>query len=486
MDADTIPSTGNERVVFVKRPGENAPPSSDCFRCEPCHVPQVTELKPGQCIVRTLYLSVDPAQRCRMNPSTGVDYLAPYEPGELVDGLEGIGIVETASSDCVLNAGDIVTSCAHLWPWTRKFIADSSDLVKVHLPSGFSPSVILSCAGISGMTALVGIRKKALIDRTKPQTIVISAAAGSCGVLAGQIARLEGCTKVIGICGSEAKCKVLVDELQFDAAINYKGEAIGEKLSVLAPEGVDIYWDNVGGFISDAVIQKMNDDGRIVLCGQIAVYNTDLPYPPPIPPETIKIINEKRILRERYLCLAYKEEMDSAVAQLSLWLQEGKLKVRETIYTGLSAAPLAFVDMMAGKNIGKMMMEVLNDRVTLLSNYEVLTLLQETKKMEDKKNKGKCQSLGTVLFETSKYLRTTPCATQTPECIATLIREMTKFNLTAAEIMQIINLRPTTATEVQLLVEESEERFKTEEQLNNIVKIITETLPPPAQNQESS
>ncbi|XGW12628.1 hypothetical protein V3C99_013360 [Haemonchus contortus] len=351
-------SDGNERIVFVKRPGENSPPSVDCFHCESCHDPTASDLGPGQCLVRTLYLSVDPAQRCRMNPCTGVDYLAPYEPGELVDGLEGVGVVEIVGENSVLVSGDIVTSCAHLWPWTKRFIADCSDLVKVHLPDGFSPSIILSCVGISGMTALLGIRKKAAIDRSRPQTIVISGAAGSCGSLAGQIARLEGCTRVIGICGTEEKCKVLVSEFGFDGAINYRAEAIPDALSSLAPDGVDIYFDNVGGFISDAVIQHMNIGGRIVLCGQIAVYNTDLPYPPPIPSQTAELIRLKNIQRERFLVLSYKDEMDAAVAQLSHWLQEHKLKVRETIYEGLCKAPQAFVDMMAGKNIGKMIVKI--------------------------------------------------------------------------------------------------------------------------------
>ncbi|VDM52790.1 unnamed protein product [Angiostrongylus costaricensis] len=349
-------STNSKPLCFFQ--GENAEPSVDCFHCESCHNPTESDVATGQCLVRTLYLSVDPAQRCRMNSTTGVDYLSPYEPGELVDGLEGVGVVEVSGADSLLTKGDLVTSCAHLWPWTKKFIADCTDLVKVNLPAGYSPSIVLSGVGLSGMTALLGIRKKAAIDKSRPQTIVISGAAGSCGTLAGQIARLEGCTRVIGICGTEDKCKFLTSELMFDGAINYREESISDALSVLAPDGVDIYFDNVGGFVSDAVIQNMNNGGRIVLCGQISVYNTDLPYPPPIPPKTAEIICSKGIHRERFLVLTYKDEMDAAVAQLSHWLQEKKLKVKETVYKGLSSAPQAFVDMMAGKNIGKMVVKV--------------------------------------------------------------------------------------------------------------------------------
>ncbi|KAF1765494.1 hypothetical protein GCK72_005446 [Caenorhabditis remanei] len=345
----------NKVVIFVKRPGENNPPTVDCFDVIPIDSPTEKDITSEQCIVRTLFLSVDPAQRCRMNPSTGVDYLGPYEIGEPVDGMEGVGVVERAGSGSHLHVGDLVTGCIRLWTWTKYFVCDSSDLVKVNLPPSFSPSVILSCAGISGITALLGIRKKALIDRSRPQTIVVSGAAGSCGSLAGQIARIEGCSKVIGICGSDDKCKVLKEEFGFDNAINYKTEKVSDRLSELAPEGVDIYWDNVGGTISDNVIQSMNTGGRIVLCGQIAVYNTDLPYPPPLPDQTVQILKERNIERERYLVLTYKDEMDEAIAQLSEWLQQDKIKVKETIYDDLSSAPSAFVDMMTGKNIGKML-----------------------------------------------------------------------------------------------------------------------------------
>ncbi|CAB3404159.1 unnamed protein product [Caenorhabditis bovis] len=346
---------GNQVVIFVKRPGENNPPTVDCFQVVDIETPTESDLAPGQCIVRTLYLSVDPAQRCRMNASTGVDYLGPYEIGEPVDGMEGIGMVEKVGSDCCLKEGDLVTGCIRLWTWTKYFIADSSDLVKVSLPPGFSPSVILSCVGLSGITALLGIRKRAQIDKTKPQTIVVSGAAGSCGSLAGQIARIEGCSKVIGICGSDEKCRALKEVFRFDESINYKTEDVSNRLSELAPEGVDIYWDNVGGTISDAVIAKMNHGGRVVLCGQIAVYNTDLPYPPPLPDETNKILKERNIQRERYLVLQYKDEMDEAIAQLSQWLQEKRIEPRDTIYDGLEWGPSAFVDMMLGKNIGKML-----------------------------------------------------------------------------------------------------------------------------------
>lgn len=348
----------NKRIVFVRRPGENNFPSVDCFQCEDCPAPNRSDVGIGQCIVRTLYLSVDPAQRCRMKKSTGVDYLAPYEIGELVDGLEGIGMIEMVSHDSTFKVGDLVTSIGRLWPWSRLFVADQVDLVRVDLPAGFSPSVVLSCVGMSGITALLGIQKKAEIDRTRRQTFVVSSAAGSCGSLAGQIARLHGCTKVIGICGSDEKCDVLLNEWSFSGAINYKKESVVDRLKELAPEGVDIYFDNVGGFVSDAVISLMNDYGRVVLCGQISVYNTNLPYPPPLPEKTAQIIAERKIKREKFIVLQYKDDIDTSVAQLSAWLQEKKLKSRETVYEGLERAPEAFIDLLNGCNIGKMIVKV--------------------------------------------------------------------------------------------------------------------------------
>ncbi|VDK80661.1 unnamed protein product [Litomosoides sigmodontis] len=348
----------NKRIVFVRRPGANNFPSADCFRCEDCLAPNRLDVRNGQCIVRTLYLSVDPAQRCRMNKSTGVDYLSPYEIGELVDGMEGIGVIEMVSPKGAFKVGDLVTSIGQLWPWSRLFVADQVDLVRVTLPPGFSPSVILSCVGLSGLTALLGIKKKAEIDPTRSQTFVVSGAAGSCGSLAGQIARLYGCAKVIGICGSDQKCTVLLNEWDFNGAINYKKESVADRLRKLAPEGVDIYFDNVGGFVSDAVISLMNEGGRIVLCGQIAVYNTDLPNPPPLPEKTAQIILERKIKREKFIVLQYKDDIDTSVAQLSTWLQEKKLKSRETIYEGLERAPEAVIDLLNGCNIGKMIVKV--------------------------------------------------------------------------------------------------------------------------------
>ncbi|VDD87193.1 unnamed protein product [Enterobius vermicularis] len=345
-------------VLFAIVLGENSFPTPDCFLCDVCPSPNRSDIEEGQCIVRTLYIAVDATQRFRMNKSTGFDHLEPFEPGNLVDGQEGIGVVEMTSLTCALHVGDLVTSVGRLWPWSRLFVADQADLMKVTLPPEYSPSVVLSAAGLSAMAALLGIRKKAEIDRRRPQTFVVSGAAGSCGSVAGQCARLEGCTKVIGICGSDNKCQVLLEELGFDGAINYKKEAVLDGLKRLAPEGVDIYFDNVGGFVSDAVIAQMNHGGRVVLCGQISLYNTNLPYPFPIPKETAEIIAQKNIKREGFMVLAYRDDLDSTVAQLSAWLQEGKIKVKETIYEGLERAPQAFVDMMKGVNIGKMMVKV--------------------------------------------------------------------------------------------------------------------------------
>ncbi|XP_059505459.1 prostaglandin reductase 2-like [Stegostoma tigrinum] len=168
-----------------------------------------------------------------------------------------------------------------------------------------------------------------------------------------QIGRLEGCPRVVGICGTDQKCQVLVSEIGFVAAVNYKKDNVAEKIQEYCPGGVDTYFDNVGGDISNTVISQMKPNSHIILCGQISQYNKDVPYPPPLPPPTDAILKEKNITRERFLVLNYTEKFDVGMVQLSQWLKEGKLKVRETVVKGLENIGAAFQSMMKGGNIGK-------------------------------------------------------------------------------------------------------------------------------------
>ncbi|KAI5232193.1 Prostaglandin Reductase 2 [Manis pentadactyla] len=332
-----------QRVVLNSRPGETGSPVAENFRVEEVNLPD--NINEGQVKARTLYLSVDPYMRCRMNENTGTDYLTPWQLSQVVDG-GGIGIIEE-SKHTNFSKGDFVTS--FFWPWQTKVILDGNSLEKVdqQLVDGHL-SYFLGAVGMPGLTSLFGIQEKGHVAAGSNQTMVVSAAAGACGSLAGQIGRLMGCSRVVGICGTQEKCLILTSELGFDAAINYKEGKVAEQLHELCPAGVDVYFDNVGGDISDAVISQMNQNSHVILCGQISQYNKDVPYPPPLPPAVEAIRKERNITRERYLVINYKDKFESGILQLSQWFKEGKLKIKETMINGLENIGAAFQSMMTG------------------------------------------------------------------------------------------------------------------------------------------
>ncbi|XP_030642064.1 prostaglandin reductase 2 isoform X4 [Chanos chanos] len=241
-----------KRVVLHSRPGKNGQPAPENFHVEETSLS--TDLKHGELLVRTLYLTVDPYMRCRMNEDTGTDYLLPWRLSECIDG-GGIGIVESSKSEAFAE-GDIVTSFN--WRWQSHDVMDGSHLQKVdpRMVDGHL-SYFLGAVGMPGLTALLGVREKGHVIPGANQTMVVSGAAGACGSLAGQIGRLEGCERVVGICGSDQKCQALVSELGFTAAVNYRKGDVHSALKENCPKGVDIYFDNVGGTISDTVISQV-------------------------------------------------------------------------------------------------------------------------------------------------------------------------------------------------------------------------------------
>uniref|UniRef100_A0A3Q4B9J8 15-oxoprostaglandin 13-reductase n=1 Tax=Mola mola TaxID=94237 RepID=A0A3Q4B9J8_MOLML len=281
-------------------------------------------------------------QRCRMNEDTGADYLTPWQLAECVDG-GGVGVVE--SSRCsTCTEGDVVT--LFNWPWQTCAIFKGSVLQKVdsQLVDGHL-SYFLGAIGITGLTAFFGVREKGNVTKGSNQTMVVSGAAGACGSIAGQIGRLDGCVRVVGICGSEEKCRTLVEELGFSAAINYNHEDIPMKLKECCPDGIDVYFDNVGGATSDTVISQMNNGGHVILCGQISQYNKDVPYPPPLSKE----IQE---------ALQSKNRVDAALCELSGWVKSGQIKALETVVNGIENMGDAFCSMMNGGNVGKQIIKI--------------------------------------------------------------------------------------------------------------------------------
>ncbi|KAH9495029.1 Prostaglandin reductase 2 [Bulinus truncatus] len=344
------------RVVLKNQPGEDNEPTEENFLFEEILYP-TESLKDREVLIQNLYLSMDPALRCRMNSESGVEYMKAWEVGETIHGVGGIGkVIATADPDFVV--GDLVSSTAE-WPWQLYFIFPSNGVRKIPAEIiSISPRFCLSVFGITGLTAYFGVKDKAHIIKGANQTMVVSAAAGSTGSLAGQIAKAEGCGRVVGICGSDDKCEWVTSQLGFEAAINYKTESVTEKLHEYCPKGIDIYFDNVGGAISDEVIKQMNQDSHIVLCGQIDKYNKNVPYPPPLSEEILAALKTKNITRDRFLVLNYHQQFEESIKKLLELYLSGKIKVEESIESGLQNAGRAFISMMKGGNKGKQLVQV--------------------------------------------------------------------------------------------------------------------------------
>lgn len=350
-----------QRVVLNSRPGNNGEPVPANFRVEEKTLAAV--LTDGEVLVRTLCLSVDPYMRCRMNEDTGVDYVTPWQLCECVDG-GGLGVVEDSCCS-TLSEGDVVTA-AFNWPWQTHAVMKAGVLQKVdpQLVDGHL-SYLLGAVGLTGLTSLLGIREKGNVTKGANQTMVVSGAAGACGSIAGQIGRLDGCVRVVGICGSEEKCRALVDDLGFSAAINYRQEDVPKRLKECCPDGIDVYFDNVGGAISDTVIVQMNKNSHVILCGQISQYNKDVPYPPPLSEDTQETLRRRNITRERFTVLNYMNKADAALGELSQQVKSGQIKVLETVVNGIENMGDAFCSMMKGGNIGKQIVKISEWRESL-------------------------------------------------------------------------------------------------------------------------
>jgi len=287
-------------------------------------------------------------------------YVDPFEVGKPFNG-SGVGkVVETKNPNFAV--GDILTSRKILaWPSQKYVVFDAETAAKyTKLNKDFPPHLIpatIGWLGMPGLTSYFG-----LIDRGKPkagETLVVSGAAGACGSVAGQIGKLLQ-LRVIGIAGSKDKIDYLLNDLGFDAAVNYKGKTeaeITQELKQLAPNGVDIYYDNVGGSISNAVIPLMNQGGRIPICGQISQYNAPN-WNADLPPELQKIVDERKLERGWFLVFNFFAKFDEASDKLVEWAKEGKLKCRETSYDGLENLSTAFLGLFQGDNVGKAVVRV--------------------------------------------------------------------------------------------------------------------------------
>ncbi|MEP6748848.1 MAG: NADP-dependent oxidoreductase [Bacteroidota bacterium] len=328
-----------QQIVLASRP-KGVPVLSN-FRFENIDLPVMQD---GEVLVRGLYYSVDPYMRGRM--SDAKSYAPPFQLDKPIEGRVVGKIVESRAAN--FKAGEIVSGNL---PWRSETNAAAMTLQKID--EKLAPvSYYLDILGMTGLTAYFG-----LTDIGKPkagETVVVSGAAGAVGMAVGQIAKIYGC-RVIGIAGSDEKIKLLKEDFGFDEAINYKTTAdMKEAIAGLCPHGVDIYFDNVGGEISDAVISNINFNARIPLCGQISLYNnTGTAMGPRLQP----MLLTRSVLMQGFIIGNYQSRFPEGVRLLAQWLREGKLKSKETFVHGFDQLPSALLGLFKGDNTGKMIVE---------------------------------------------------------------------------------------------------------------------------------
>ena len=299
----------------------------------------------GQILLRIIFLSVDPYMRGMMRDAPS--YRKPTGIGEVLFGGAVGQVVE--SRNPAYQAGTFVEG---MLGWQEYSLSDGTGLRMLD-PSAAPLSTALGVLGMPGLTAYFG-----LLDIGRPkagETVVVSGAAGAVGSLAGQIAKIQGC-RTVGIAGSDEKVRYLVEDSGFDGAFNYKTtNNYKDKLAELCPSGIDIYFDNVGGAITDAVMGLINWKARLVICGQISQYNALTPEMGPRPFWHLIVKNARA---EGFLVFAFADRYREGLAQMTAWLQAGKIRYREQFTEGIESAPAAFMGMLRGDNIGKQLVRV--------------------------------------------------------------------------------------------------------------------------------
>ncbi len=304
-------------------------------------IPAVNE---GEILIKNIYLSLDPANRGWMSGQKS--YVDAMNIGDIMRGGT-IGVVEETNNND-FQKGDVVNA---MGGWQQFCVSNGKGVRKIPLDTGFPLDSFMSIFGMTGMTAYFG-----LLDITKPQegeTLVVSAAAGAVGSIVSQIGKIQGC-RVIGIAGSQEKCDWLVNDLGIDGSINYKTENLRDKLKELCPKGIDIYFENVGGPITDAVLSRMNIGSRISLCGLISAYNAESIAPGPAWGNLLV----KRINLRGFIVFDYIKRYLEAYQDLSNWVRDGKIKYKNDIVPGLENASLAINKLFSGENNGKLIVQI--------------------------------------------------------------------------------------------------------------------------------
>ncbi|WP_136591858.1 NADP-dependent oxidoreductase [Salinigranum halophilum] len=316
-------------------------PSTECFDLKTREIPTPN---PGEALIRARYLSVDPYMRGRMR--AGESYAEPWDVGAPLRGGVVGEVVDPNGTG--FETGDLVVGNL---AWADYATAPAHELTRVAV-GDVPASTALGVLGMPGRTAYFGTR--AVAEPQPGDTMVVSAAAGAVGSVVGQLAKMAG-ARVVGTAGSERKVEWL-HELGFDAAINYRDvDDYGDALADVAPDGVDVYFDNVGGPLTDAVFDHLATDARVAVCGQIALYNAE---ERPVGPRKLGKLIETRARVEGFLVSDFSARFETATADLRRWVQAGDLQYRETVTDGLERAPEAFLGLFEGENIGKQVVKV--------------------------------------------------------------------------------------------------------------------------------
>jgi NADPH-dependent curcumin reductase CurA len=328
----------NRQILLVEKPAGKLGEAH--FKLTSAAIP---EPKDGEVLLRVRYISLDAANRAWMH---GATYRSAVEANSVMAGGAIAEVVASNSPD--LKPGDIVFGDTG---WQDYAVVPARHLAR--MPKMEPMTHLLSIYGVAGLTAYFG-----LLEIGKPkssETVVVSAAAGSVGSIVGQIARIKGC-RAVGIAGGKDKCQWLTSELGFDAAVDYKDGALFKALRAAAPDGIDVYFDNVGGDILEACLPQMNNYGRIACCGAISQYDG---VPAAHGPRGVPgLIVVKRLIMQGFIVMDFMKQSERALADLQSWVAGGKLKVQEDVINGLENTPKALIGLLAGENRGKRMVKV--------------------------------------------------------------------------------------------------------------------------------
>lgn len=328
----------NRQVILVSRP--QGWPDESNFELVERDIPEPQE---GEVLIENLYLSLDPYMRGRMNAVKS--YASYVELGDVMTG-QTVGRVVTSRYP-EFKEGDLVTVNKG---WQEYAVADGRGLQKVD-PNLAPASYYLGLLGMPGITAWVGLML--LGEPKEGETVVVSAASGAVGSVVGQLAKQKGC-RAVGIAGGKAKCDYVVEELGFDACVDYKGGNLSGDLKEATPNGVDVYFENVGGEILDAVLRRVNMFARIPVCGMVSQYNATEPYAV----RNLIVMVPFKVKMQGFIVSDYLQHWPTAITELSQLVKDGKLKYRESVAEGLENAPKAFIGMLRGENFGKQLVKL--------------------------------------------------------------------------------------------------------------------------------